>query len=86
MSDPQIKILIIDDFDFARKERGSDNVRLKFAHLCIYKIISQGAVTYYRRYLDDTVAHGGVEEVEKWLLRNLNDEGNVFLDQVTVKG
>jgi len=87
MSDPEIKILVIDDFDFARKVRGQNEARLDFAHLCIYKIIGQTSATYYRRYLEHTIAHYPKEEVEKWLLGNLNDDGNLFLDQVvTVKG
>ncbi len=79
---PQIKILRIDDFESAIKSREQSGARVKHPHLCIYKIVSKKAVTYYRRYIDGAIAHEAEAEIEKWLLRNMRDDENLMIDQV----
>lgn len=78
-----LKILQIDDFEAGRKARyGPENRRVQFGHLCIYKISGAQSVTYYRRYLDQSIAHDSEAQIEKWLQIHMKDKENLLIDQI----
>jgi hypothetical protein len=85
LNEPEIKVLLIEDFNAAYKARDDLDVRIQYAHPCFYKTINGKVVTYYHRYLDEWVANmieQAPAEGKKWLLDHLGDKVNQVLDQV----